>query len=257
MALKYGPPHPEFIGEARRIVDAAKSEGILLRLLGALAFNIHCPKYSYVQETLGRSFTDIDFASYRKQAPKISKLFSELGYQEDLHVTALFGANRMIFYDKSGSNRHCDVFLDKLEFCHDVIFRDRLEIDEPTIPLVELLLEKMQIVEINEKDLKDAAFLIRTHDIGESDTETINGELIAKLLSQEWGFCYTVTMNLDKLARLSEKFRLTPEERDDVRSKVEKLKVMIESKPKSVSWKMRARIGPSKKWYNDVEAYYD
>jgi len=254
LALKYGPPHPEFIGEARRIVDAAKSESVLLRLLGALAFNIHCPKYSYVQQTLGRSFTDIDFASYRKQANKISKLFAELGYQEDLHVTALFGANRMIFYDKSGTKRHCDVFLDKLEFCHDVLFQDRLELDEPTVPLTELMLEKMQIVKINEKDVIDTIMLLREHEVGSSDNETINADYIAKLTARDWGLWRTLTMNLDRVQGAVQGFeKLSAEDKTDVDTKVRKLRTRIDEEPKSSGWKIRSRVGDKKKWYRDIE----
>lgn len=66
MEPKYGTVHPEFVGEAHRIVNAAKNEGVLLRLLGALAFSIHCPKFSYIQQMLGRSFTDIDFGVLQK-----------------------------------------------------------------------------------------------------------------------------------------------------------------------------------------------
>ncbi|HXX72769.1 MAG TPA: hypothetical protein VEI80_03670 [Candidatus Acidoferrales bacterium] len=60
---KFGNVRPEFLEEVNRILDAAKTERVLLRLLGALAFHIHCPKFSYMQEMLGRTFTDIDFAS--------------------------------------------------------------------------------------------------------------------------------------------------------------------------------------------------
>lgn len=254
MALKYGTANPEFVGEAHRIVDAAKSEGVLLRLLGALAFSIHCPKFSYMQQMLGRSFTDIDFASYRKQSAKISKLFSDLGYQEDLHVTALFGANRLIFYDKSGSNRHCDVFLDKLEFCHDVIFQDRLELDEPTVPLSELMLEKMQIVKLNEKDVIDTIMLLREHEVGSSDKETINADYIANLTARDWGLWRTLTMNLDRVQRAAQSLeKLSSEDKTDVDSKVKKLRTRMDEEPKSRGWKLRAQIGDKKKWYRDVE----
>ena len=251
---KYGTAHPEFVDEARRIVGAAKSEGVLLRLLGALAFSIHCPKFSYMQQALGRSFTDIDFASYKKQRGKISKLFSELGYQEDLHVTALFGANRLIFYDKSGNSRHCDVFLDKLEFCHDVIFQDRLELDEPTVPLSELLLEKMQIVKLNEKDVIDTIMLLREHEVGSSDKETINADYIANLTARDWGLWRTLTMNLDRVQRATQSFeKLSAEDKTDVDAKIKKLRTRIDGEPKSRSWKLRSQIGDKKKWYRDIE----
>ena len=155
----YGNLDPNFLPEAHRIMDAAKTEGVLLRLLGALAFHIHCPKFSYMQQMLGRSFSDIDFASYSKESSRINKLFSGLGYQNDPRVRALFGS-RLVFYDTSGTSRHCDVFLDKLEFCHDIIFQNRLELEEPTVPSAELLLEKMQIVKRERKDIIDTVMLL-------------------------------------------------------------------------------------------------
>jgi hypothetical protein len=251
---KYGTACPEFVDEALRIVHAAQSESVLLRLLGALAFNIHCPKFSYIQQALGRSFSDLDFASYRKYRGKISKLFSDLGYQEDLHVTALFGTNRLIFYDKSGNSRHCDVFLDKLEFCHDVTFQDRLELDEPTVPLSELTLEKMQIVKLNEKDVIDTIMLLREHAVGSSDKETINADYIAILTARDWGLWRTLTMNLDRVQQATQSYeKLSTEDRADVDTKIKKLRTRIDEEPKSRSWKLRSQIGDKKKWYREIE----
>jgi len=96
---KYGSARSDFLEEAHRIMDAAKTEGVLLRLLGALAFQIHCPKFSSMQGMLGRTFSDIDFASYRKESSRITELFAELGYQHDARVRALFGS-RLVFNDK-------------------------------------------------------------------------------------------------------------------------------------------------------------
>jgi hypothetical protein len=251
---KYGTANPEFVGEARRIVDAAKSEGVLLRLLGALAFHIHCPKFSYMQQMLGRSFTDIDFASYRKQTSKISKLFAELGYQEDMQVTALFGSGRLVFYEKSGTKIHCDVFLDKLDFCHEITFQNRLELDEPTAPLSELLLEKMQIVKLNEKDAIDTIMLFREHNVGSSDNETINADYIANLTARDWGLWRTLTMNLERVQQKTKSLeKLSNEDKTDVDAKIKILRARLDQEPKSRGWKFRAQIGDKKKWYKDVE----
>jgi hypothetical protein len=122
---------PDFRGEAQRIVDQATADGILLRLMGALAFNLHCPKFGNVQALLGRTFTDIDFASYRRYVADIRKLLPRLGYEKDSMVTNLYGSRRLVFNDLR-NGRHCDVFLDKLEFCHDIVFVGRLEVDSPT-----------------------------------------------------------------------------------------------------------------------------
>jgi len=250
---KYGTVRPDFLEEVRRIMDAAKTEGVLLRLLGALAFHIHCPKFSYMQEMLGRKFTDIDFASYRKQSSKISKLFADLGYQHDVRVNALFGS-RLIFYDASGSSIHCDVFLDKLEFCHDVVFQGRLELDDPTVPLAELLLEKMQIVKLNEKDTIDSIMLLREHEIGGSDDDTINADHLARLTARDWGLWRTFTINLENVRKAAQAFdKLSEEDKKDVDSKITALETRIEREPKTSGWKFRSQIGERKKWYRDVD----
>jgi len=250
---KYGNAHSDFLEEVNRILDAAKAEGVLLRLLGALAFHIHCPKFSYMQEMLGRTFTDIDFASYKKETERINTLFAGLGYQYDVRVRALFGS-RLVFYETSGTGRHCDVFLDKLEFCHDIDFKDRLEVDYPTIPLAELLLEKMQIVKLNEKDVIDTIMLFREHPIGGSDDETINEDYLARLLARDWGLWKTITTNLENVRTTTQTLeKLSEEDKTDVTSKITALRDRIDKEPKTRGWKIRSQIGEKRKWYRDVD----
>jgi len=253
LTSKFGNVRPEFLEEVNRILDAAKTERVLLRLLGALAFHIHCPKFSYMQEMLGRTFTDIDFASYRTESDRINTLFVDLGYQYDVRVRALFGS-RLVFYDATGTNRHCDVFLDKLEFCHDIDFRNRLEVDYPTIPLIELLLEKMQIVKLNEKDVVDTIMLLREHEVGDSDKETINAGRLAKLTAHDWGLWKTITTNLEKVRNAAKTNpKLSEEDKKDIDSKITTLRARIDSESKSRGWKMRAAIGEKRQWYRDVD----
>ena len=252
---KYGKAQSDFLEEVNRIMDAAKAEGALLRLLGALAFHIHCPKFSYMQEMLGRTFTDIDFASYRKEVERINTLFAGLGYQYDVRVRALFGS-RLVFDDTSGTGRHCDVFLDKLEFCHDIDFKDRLEVDYPTIPLAELLLEKMQIVKLNEKDVIDTIMLFREHPIGGSDAETINADYLAHLTASDWGLWKTFTTNLENVRTKTQTLeKLSEDDKTDVTSKITALRARIENEPKTRGWKIRSQIGERKKWYRDVDEF--
>ena len=234
-------------------MDAAKKEGVLLRLMGALAFHMHCPKFSYMQEMLGRTFTDIDFASYRKEISGINTLFAGLGYQSDLRVRALFGS-RLIFYDTGGTSRHCDVFLDKLEFCHDIVFQDRLEVDDPTIPLAELLLEKMQIIKLNEKDAIDTIMLLREHPIGESDDDTINADHLARLTARDWGLWKTFTTNLENVRKTAQTLeKLSEDDKKDVASKIAALQSRIGKENKTRGWKIRSQIGERRKWYRDVD----
>lgn len=246
----------DFYEERTRILsalDEPENRHVLMRLIGALAFRTHCPEYGYIQDNLNRKFTDIDFASYPRFVRDISRILSDLGYEEDRQVTQLFGERRMLFHDPV-YGRHIDIFFDVLDFCHVLNFVGRLEADGPTLPLAELLLEKMQIVQINEKDLIDTTMLLREHAIGAGDQDTINGDVIARTLGADWGFWRTVTGNLKLLDKRLEMYeRLSTEDQGVVRARIRELLQRIDSEPKTLRWKARARIGERVKWYKDVE----
>jgi hypothetical protein len=250
------PPASVFIKEAERIVKEAKERGLVLRIMGAIAIHIHCPKFAGLHrklERLGeRMFPDIDFMSIRESRKKLPEFFEGLGYTCNKAVMAIFGLKRHIYY---GSEiPMIDVFFEKLSMCHEIDFRDRIKVDYPTVSLADLLLGKMQIVKINLKDIKDTVVLLREHGVGESDDETVNSKYIAKLLSKDWGFYYTMTTNLrETKERLPTLKALNKEDISDVRTKIDELLEAIERQPKSIGWRMRAKIGTKKKWYEEVE----
>jgi len=240
------------VKEAARLVEAAEGSGIILRMLGATAIRLHCPRNQSLFETLKRAITDIDFAAYSKQKNAIVQFLPGHGYKPTQHLTIGAFVGREIFYGADG--KHIDVFFDKLEFCHTILFGGRIEKDRPTVPLSELLLEKMQIVQINEKDLKDTTVLLLEHDIGNGDNDIINADYVAKILASEWGFYYTVTVNLGKVKDYVERYTsLGQDDRALVKGRIDKLLESFDRAPKSMSWKMRAKVGPKKKWYRDVE----
>jgi len=244
----------EFFKIMGELIERAEEEGIVLRVLGAIAFRNHCHSFKHLEYECGRMLTDIDFVGYKKDQKKIESIFTSLGYEEDRIVKRLFPGKRLIFYKDDGL--HFDVFLDKLEMCHDIDFRERLEIDRPTIPLAEMILEKMQIVEINEKDLIDTLVLLREHEIGDGDHETINGAFLVELLSEDWGFWRTVTMNLGKVRQFMKSWPpLSGEDREDIEKKLDKILRIIDDAPKGKKWLKRAKVGDRKKWYREVEEY--
>jgi len=180
-------------------------------------------------------------------------MMRELGYQDEPMVTALWGEKRTI-WDHKDNGVHVDIFFNGLEMNHDVPFKDRLDIDPVTISLADMLLEKMQIVHINEKDIVDTIMLLREHEVGGPTPETIDSTYISKLMSSDWGFYYTFTTNLKKVQDSLPKYQeLSDEDRKDVTAKIEKLRKIIEDQPKSMGWKVRAKVGPKSKWYRDVE----
>lgn len=253
MVAELGNPEPDFRDEARRILEAAQARGLTLRLAGALAFNFHCPAFARLQESLGRFFTDIDFGGYGRQSALIRTLFKNLGYEEDFMVTRLFGTSRLLFYDRH-NGRHSDIFLDKLEFCHDVQFKGRLEAEQQTLPLAELLLEKMQIIKINEKDIIDSIMLLREHPLGLGDEETININIITRVCCADWGWWKTLTTNLTRLLEMLPRYHvLTEEDKTVITAQVETLVHLLAESPKSLAWRIRNRVGTRVKWYRDVE----
>jgi hypothetical protein len=241
--------------EAERIVQVAEERNLILRLLGAIAFRIHCPKYGYLCEKMKRNITDIDFMGYGRQIAEIKKLFKDLGYTKSYDDVETILMGRLIYYSKHYANLRVDVFLDKLKMCHTINFDGRLELDNPTIPISDLLLEKMQIVQLTEKDIKDVMMLLREHEVDRVDNrEVIDLRYICNLLKEDWGFYYTVVTNLGKVkGSLPQNEILSDEDRITIDSRINKLLEAIEQEPKSLKWKLRAKIGNRKKWYEDVE----
>ena len=147
-----------------------------------------------------------------------------------------------------------DIFYDKLDFCHVIRWDGRLEVDSPTIPLAELLLEKMQIVKINEKDVIDTIMLLLEHPLGEGDQETINLPLVAQLCAADWGLWRTTTMNLTKVKQLVQNYpQLNADEKARVAAQADAALAAIHAEPKPLAWKMRDKIGDRVKWYKDVD----
>ncbi len=249
------------------ITARAKTSGIIIRLLGAVAIWVHTTsmKDLYLRlRRLGtdRQFTDLDFIAYGKQRSDVHRLFTkELGYSADKHFMAYFGEDRFR-YRHPTRLYDVDVFFDKLVFSHNLYLgtrpgEGRLELDFPTIPLADLVLEKLQIHELNEKDVKDLIILFREHETALNEgQEMINIDRIAKVLSNDWGLWYDAKANLAKTLHFAQTYTkdiLTEEDLDDVARKVGRVLERIELEPKTKEWLRRARIGATKRWWREVE----
>ncbi len=237
---------------ARRIVAKANERNILLRLLGATAFIHHCPKYREMYKKLNRRLTDVDVITYsRFKSTDVERALAEVGLQKQRHYV-WHAEFREIYYDNEGL--FVDVFRDDLSFSHVIHFKGRLELDDPTIPVEDLILEKLQIHYINEKDFKDVIIFLLEHEFGSShNREEIDISYIARVLADDWGFYYDAVNNLNKIKEYAGGFGLlSSQERDKVRSMVSALTGKIEEEPKTGKWLRRAKKGTRKQWYNDV-----
>jgi hypothetical protein len=255
------------LDDARRIVDEASQRGIHLKLLGAVAIRLNASKHADLFLRLNRlnsenKFTDIDLAAYGKQRIHVRRLLQDLGFEINQQSLLMHGNSRMIF-EHAQKGYSLDVFFDKLQFSHDVEFgrrpgEGRLGLNPLTLPPADLVLEKLQIHEINEKDLKDLVLLFAANAVGDSEAENvINGKHIASILSSDWEFWYEAKLNLEKLLEflgsyVNEKL-IEADAEAFVRSRVEELSKLIDEEPKSNDWQKRSRAGPEKKWWRDVE----
>ena len=258
------------LAEACGLVDGARQKGVTLRILGAMAVYAHSKSKNteWLMRHLGRFegrtelFTDIDFAGYSKQRKEIGRFMEQVGYKPAVTINALFGNRRLIYYHPQ--NRYAiDIFLDKLEFSHDVLFGEkpgsgRLELDSPTIPITDVVLEKLQIHQINRKDLIDLVVVFAGHDVGETfSTDHVDGSYVSKMFGEDWGFWYDGVTNLDKVtsfaSSLTAEGKLTNESEALVKDRVNKLRSLIDAYPKSDKWAKRSEKGTSKIWYREVE----
>ena len=244
----------QIVSEAVRILQESKAQNFTLRLMGAIAFRVQCPNHLGLFEKLQRKLTDIDFASLSSETDHIIELMESLGYTPDrsMLLSQEYGYHRLI-YHRPDANLHVDVFLDRLKMCHTIDLTDRLRIDENTISLSDMLLEKMQIVKINEKDVVDSAILLLEHNIGDSDSQAIDVDYISAIMSKDWGFYHTFTINLTRLAdTVSKSSHFSPDEKEMVIQRVDSILQRVEATPKTLKWKLRAKVGTKQQWYDEV-----
>jgi hypothetical protein len=244
----------EFVDEALSLVRDAEAQGIRLRILGSIAYRIQCPRNLHLFQDTKRVLTDVDFAAEKSQNRAIREFLKARGYMADEGIyVASEGARHAYLHRETGLN--VDVFADELYFCHRIPFKDRLALDSPTICTTDLLLEKMQIVEINLKDFKDTIVLMLEHPLshGQAGPKSIDVDYIIGMMRQDWGFYYTFTTNLKRVPDFLGEF---PSIRDDqrglIKDRIEQLLAAIEGAPKTFAWKMRSKIGTRSRWYQEV-----
>lgn len=232
--------------EARRVLAASAAEGITVRVLGGLAIAMLAT--GPIPEPLRRDYGDIDIAVSRADARRLTSVLERLGYEANLRFNNLHGSRRLLFYDRK-NGRQLDVFVGAFKMCHELALDRRLAAVPETLAPADLLLTKLQIVEVNPKDLADAATLLYECEIGESDTpRTINIARLVDVMSKDWGWYTTVSDNLAAVADLA-RDRLSPQDAQTVVRRIDAINTGVERAPKSVSWKLRARVGRRVQWY--------
>ena len=241
-------PLPDPVAEGRRIAEAAAGRGLPLRLLGGVAVALRCP--SSRRPPLAREYADVDLATSGKAKDAVVELMQSLGYDGDREFNMLHGHRRLYFWDE-GNRRQVDVFVNEANLCHRIDLKGRLEVAPLTLPLADLTVLKLQVVETNEKDYLDICAIFADHDLNGAEGG-VDTAYIAELAASDWGLWRTMGM----VAERSEEFarELPGFDRGNLTAeRIRRLREALDTVPKKRSWKLRARIGDRKRWYEIPE----
>jgi hypothetical protein len=249
VAVHAGEPVEDMIGEGRRLVDAAARQGITVRLLGGVAVYLKSPPSGPL---LPRLVGDIDLVIKRGSRGAVSGMLTSDGYVPDEMFNALQGARRLLFY--GGANgRKLDIFIGEFSMCHVIPITDRLERDPITIPLAELLLTKLQIVELTERDQRDIYSLCYQHQVSRGDGSEIEGDYVAEICAKDWGLWRTAKATIERCKSNLAGYDLEPEQTALIMERLDALWNLIEQAPKSAKWRLRSRVGDRVRWYAEPE----
>jgi hypothetical protein len=234
----------DVVSEGQRLLARAAEENVPLRLLGGVAIRLRAQ--GELLPAFRRTYADLDFVTAKKGAGRAAELFRNEGYEPHVAFNALHGKERLLFFDVD-HDRQVDIFVGAFAMSHKIPLDARLEVDPVSIPLAELLLTKLQIAQLNEKDIRDALALLEGHSVGDADGETVNAGRIAALCAADWGLWRTITGNLDACCAMAPGYDVP--NRAEVEARLHELLHRIEAEPKTRSWKLRAKIGERKRWY--------
>lgn len=239
---------PDPVAEGRRIAEAAAERGLPLRVIGGVAVAILCP--SSRRSPLQREYADIDLATTGSAREGVVELMKSLGYVGDREFNMLHGHRRLFFWDEQ-NDRQVDVFVNEANLCHRIDLRRRIELAPLTVSLADLALLKLQIVETNEKDYLDLCAIFADHELTE-DESGVNGTYIADLSAGDWGLWRTLGM----VAERSRQFAVGLPDfaaAELVAERLQTLLAALADVPKTRRWKLRARVGEKKRWYEIPE----
>lgn len=237
-------PLSDPVAEGERIARAAAGRGLPLRVLGGVAVAMLCP--SSRRPPLTREYADIDFVTTGPAKNGVVELMEAVGYTGDREFNMLHGHRRLYFWDEI-NQRQVDVFVDEANLCHRIDLKRRIEAVPLTVSLADLTVLKLQVVETNAKDYLDICAIFADHDLSD-DESGINSAYIAALAASNWGLWRTLGM----VAERSEQFALELPEflsRETVAARLQRLRTELDTVPKTRGWKLRARVGDRKRWY--------
>jgi hypothetical protein len=243
-------PLEDIVVEAQRIMAAAQAGDVPARLIGGLAVRLHIPPGE--QPLMTRVYKDIDLATPRGKGKAVAQLLTALGYDADRAFNTTNGHSRLLFFDPPHA-RQLDVFVGSFEMCHEIPLGDRITTTPMGIPLAELLMTKLQVVELNEKDLIDIKTILYHHELADDDDGHVNQAQVAAMCAADWGLWRTTKLNVERVREGALVAELSDDQQAVIIDRLDRLWQRIEAQPKSRKWKLRSRVGEKVRWYQEPE----
>ena len=242
---------PDLIDEANRLMGEFSERGLEVRLLGGIAIRLAlADRYP---PALKRDHDDIDLITTRSQGSDVEAALTELGWQPDQQFNAINGARRLLFDDPATGHK-IDGFVEHFEMCHTLPLASRFDQCTETLSPADLLLTKLQVIELNAKDRGDCyALLLGFPVVQGSKPKTIDAAWIAELAASDWGLHHTLELNFDRLVEGLDELGFSQAERTTIEGSIAEIKATMDSAKKSRAWKLRDRIGERKRWYDEPE----
>lgn len=235
-AEPYADRNRELVGEALALVELAVAADVEARILGGLGILLH--DADLLARGGSRPINDIDLIVPGGRHRVIADVLVTRGYAPEDRFNALNGHRRLVFH---GPLADLDVLVGVFEMCHRIDMGPRLGLDRPTLPITDLLVTKLQIVKLNEKDLTDIADLVAGHELGRGAGDWIDMDRLEALVHDDWGLWRTVTGTIDTVLAAGFPAPVT--------DRLSATREALSASPKSRRWRMRARVGDRMPWY--------
>lgn len=244
------PIEPDIDAEAQRLLAEIESAGIAARLIGGMAIRLLAG--DRLPPAFERPIQDLDFILARRDRPGLNRLLIDAGYVAQERFNALHGARRLL-YDDPAHGRQIDVFVESFSMCHELPLAEQIPLRRDTLSPADILMTKLQIVQLNEKDLRDLYALLYSHTVSVGGEDAIDVERIVALTSNDWGLQHTFELNLTRLREALPEQPLDAAEVTSLAERIDLLAQALERAPKTRKWKLRARVGERMRWYEEPE----
>jgi len=242
-------PVQDIVDESRRLVEVSSKKGVVVRLLGGAAVYLQSPPDGPL---FPRPINDIDLVTKRGARTAVTAVLVAAGYAPDEMFNALHGSRRLLFYDDA-NGRKLDVFVGEFAMCHQVPIADRLDREPLTVPLAELLLTKLQIVELTQRDQRDIYNILFHHEVTASGGHAIEADYVGELCARDWGLWRTVRSTIERCKADVAGYGLEPPTARLIVERLDLLWARIEAAPKTAKWRLRGRVGDRLRWYDEPE----